>query len=189
MRIFRDLKRCCILDMRLVNGGMMMYRVLAIALCALLFCGACSNLQQNSAVLRSLSVDETDQIIQTSEDHFRAALEKNWDVWVDYYQDDARLMLPRIPVMEGREELLKQAKNLPVIKKFEPMRLELEGRGNLAYILGSYSAEVGEEEPEAKCPEIVLFGSYLEVWRKQSDGHWKISMAIYNSSSAKERGE
>jgi hypothetical protein len=55
--------------------------------------------------------------------------------------------------------------------------LEIQGQGDLAYDRGTYSMTV---TPPGLAP-IEDHGKYLSIWRKQADGSWKITHAMFNS--------
>jgi ketosteroid isomerase-like protein len=55
---------------------------------------------------------------------------------------------------------------------------ELEGRGDVAYARGSYSMKIAV--PGAPAP-VDEKGKYVEIWRRQADGSWKLARDIFNS--------
>ena len=59
----------------------------------------------------------------------------------------------------------------------------LEGRGDLAYAVGTYRATLTPKKAGAK-PLPTEEGKYLEVLKKQADGSWKIVYDIWSSNAA-----
>ena len=55
----------------------------------------------------------------------------------------------------------------------------VEGRGDLAYAIGTYRMAVTPKKAGAK-PLPVEQGKYVEVMKKQGDGSWKIVYDIWN---------
>jgi ketosteroid isomerase-like protein len=55
---------------------------------------------------------------------------------------------------------------------------EIEGRGDLAYIRGTYSETLsfGGNEP------VDLEGKYVWILKKQADGSWLVTVGISNSN-------
>jgi hypothetical protein len=65
----------------------------------------------------------------------------------------------------------------PPISNLQEQSLEIEGQGNLAYDRGTYSMTVSHVGAASTDDH----GKYLTIWRKQADGSWKISRAMFNS--------
>lgn len=58
----------------------------------------------------------------------------------------------------------------------------VEGRGDLAYAVGTYRVSVTPKKAGAK-PLPVEVGKYVEVLKKQPDGSWKIVYDIWNADA------
>jgi len=100
-----------------------------------------------------------------------------WASWADIYSPDAVLGPPNTPAAVGREALLRWARTLPPITSFTLTELDIDGRGDLAFVHGRYHMVV---QP-AGAPASPDSGKYIEVWRKQANGSWKISRDVFNS--------
>lgn len=63
----------------------------------------------------------------------------------------------------------------------EPLRdaVEVDGRGDLAYVRGRYSMVMALPSQ----PELSESGKYIEIWRKQPDGSWKLFRDIFNADA------
>src|SRR5262249_54459827 len=122
----------------------------------------------------------------------RAAIAANSDAWFNaagahkpevaaaLYTEDAVLMAPELPEIRGRQAIADFLSHLPRIEKFTWERHEVVGGNDLAYSWGAYT--MVSYAPQARHP-ITEKGKYLEIWRKQPDGSWKISRDIYNSDA------
>ena len=64
------------------------------------------------------------------------------------------------------------------VSDFKVEMLEIEGRGDLAYVRGTYSITV--RPPGASGPTKDT-GKCIEIWRKQADGSWKVIRDIFKS--------
>lgn len=100
-----------------------------------------------------------------------------WAAWANIYSADAVLGPPNTAAAVGREALLRWARALPPITSFTLTQLDIDGRGDLAFVHGRYHMVV--QPPGA--PAAPDSGKYIEVWRKQADGGWKISRDVFNS--------
>ncbi len=99
------------------------------------------------------------------------------------YAADATLLPPMEPMRRGQA-----AKTYWVdfTNSFSgPIELTttaVEGRGDLAYAVGTYRMSVTPKKTGAK-PLPVEQGKYVEVLKKQGDGSWKIVYDIWNADT------
>src|SRR5215207_10718787 len=90
------------------------------------------------------------------------------------YADDAALANPGAALVTGIEAIRKETAafaadpNLKV--EFASDRIEVAASGDLAYTRGHYTMTM--TDPATSKPAAST-GSYLTVWKKQSDGGWK----------------
>ena len=56
----------------------------------------------------------------------------------------------------------------------------VDGSGDLAYVRGNYSLTFQINDTT----QASYSGKYIEVWRKQEDGYWKVQVDIWNSNSS-----
>lgn len=100
------------------------------------------------------------------------------------YSSDATLLPPNEPVVKG-----------DAVKKYNEGMLgaftgptvlttqTVEGRGDLAYAVGTYRATLTPKKAGAKpLPEET--GKYVEVLKKDADGSWKIVYDMWSSDNA-----
>jgi ketosteroid isomerase-like protein len=95
-----------------------------------------------------------------------------------YYAEDAKVLEPNMPIVEGRAAMESGFLKSPPISNFKAEIFEIEGYQDLAYVRGKYSMTItlpGTTEP------INDVGKYIEIWRKQADGSWKVIRDIFNS--------
>ena len=94
------------------------------------------------------------------------------------YTENASLMPPNTGIAEGRAAIRAWMTAFPPVSDFTLTPIEIDGRGDLAYVRGTYSFkivgpdghQVGEDH-----------GKFIEIRRKQPDGAWLIAVDIYNS--------
>ena len=95
-----------------------------------------------------------------------------------YYAEDAVVLPPNGPSVQGWAEMGSWFASAPSISDFKPEIIEVDGRGDLAYVRGKYSMMItlpGASEP------VKDTGKYIEIWRKQTDGSWRVIRDIFNS--------
>jgi ketosteroid isomerase-like protein len=99
---------------------------------------------------------------------------RDLDKIVSHFSDDAIVIDKGAPPVKGREEakkLYKDAAADPASSlKFAPLRIEVAKSGEIGYVLGSYTA-VGTVPNTKKTAEDR--GTYVSIYKKQSDGSWK----------------
>lgn len=120
----------------------------------------------------------------------RAALEAYVDAanagdaarWASLYTQDAVMMPPNSPVVEGRAAIESWLAMLPVkIMDAEGTALEVEGAGSLAYVRGTYSMSLqvpGLPEP------VPQRGKLLQIYARQPAGSWMLARDIWNVDAA-----
>ena len=88
--------------------------------------------------------------------------------------NDVRMLPPNQPMLRGRKELEEFFQGLigKVGGTTSNHTVEFGVDGDLAYQVGTFVIE------DTKTPEQ---GKFVEILRRQQDGSWKVSVAIFNS--------
>lgn len=110
-----------------------------------------------------------------------ALLAKDWGRFAATFTEDAVRMPPNEPLHQGRETIREWAETnwgptTPI--EFTQTMLSVDGHGDLACVRGSYSATT--EVPGIADP-VSDVGKLVAIMRKQDDGRWLVSVAIFNS--------
>lgn len=108
---------------------------------------------------------------------------KDADKVTAYYTDDAVLIAPGSAPANGKEAIrasMKQFVSDPALSlQFQPSLVDVASSGDVAYTQGSYTLTV--TDPTTKKP-VNDHGSYVTVYKKQSDGSWKAVLDIVSSA-------
>lgn len=105
---------------------------------------------------------------------------------MSYYTEDAVSMPSNGPMMKGKEVIQEYSDEMARSGvKFTAVKFtttEISGTATLAYEIGTYdmSMEIGPAKVDDK-------GKYLTLWKKQTDGSWKVYAEIWNSDLAHEQ--
>jgi len=91
-----------------------------------------------------------------------------------YYTEDAIVLAPNSDPVIGRDNIVEFFGLFPDFE-MEFNIVELKGAEDLAYVYGLYNLDFGDDIPGDN-------GKYIEIWRKQEDGTWKITHDIFNTS-------
>ena len=125
-----------------------------------------------------LSNDDIATIRANVDAYVQSVLSADWPAWAALFTDDALIMAPNEPVVEGRAAIQAWGEAFPTLTEFTSTPVEINGRTDLAYIRGTYSYTATVEG----APEPVTdSGKYLVLLRKQADGSWLVAADIWNS--------
>jgi uncharacterized protein (TIGR02246 family) len=102
----------------------------------------------------------------------------NWDAVAACYAEDAVLMPPNLPEVAGRKAIRAFFDGFPPVKDLAGAATEIDGRGDLAFVRGSYTMTILPPGAAA----IRDSGKFLEIRRRQADGRWLIAVDMFSSN-------
>ncbi|MEQ9424806.1 MAG: DUF4440 domain-containing protein [Cyclobacteriaceae bacterium] len=92
--------------------------------------------------------------------------------------DNIVAMPPNSPEIHGKNDYVVAMSSIGTILEFEFLEVEIEGGKDMAYAKGNYvmdfemdGVEIGDE------------GSFVEIWKKEEDGIWRLYRDIWNSGT------
>ena len=110
-----------------------------------------------------------------------AAGAKDIDKTVSYYSEDAIVMPPNAPSATTRETIRSAWKEMLTSPgaaiRWKATKVEVAKSGDLAYVSGTYE----ETMTDASGKPVKDHGKYVEIFKKQADGTWKVVSDIWNS--------
>jgi uncharacterized protein (TIGR02246 family) len=122
--------------------------------------------------------------IESANQDFIVALKKqDAKAIADAFEPDAILLPPHADAVHGRDAISKYFAGFTasaVIDETSSMTLDVSVAATTAYETGLYTmtTHTGNAAPVAD------HGKYLCVWKRDSDGHWRVAREISNSSVA-----
>ena len=125
-----------------------------------------------------LSPGEVGKINEASETFVKAVLSRNWKAVAALYANDGVLYPPGEAAVKGRAAIEACLTAFPAMKEFTLRNTKVEGRGDLAYVQGTYMMTVTSPGGSAPVQES---GYFVEVRRKQPDGRWLIAVHMLHS--------
>ena len=103
---------------------------------------------------------------------------KDYAGWAKAFTDDAEWLASNAPAIRTRAAIQASVEKGAVMSELKLTQVDVDGRGDLAYVRGDYTINVTPPGATASIPDK---GKYIEIWRKQADGSWKASKVIINS--------
>jgi uncharacterized protein (TIGR02246 family) len=152
-----------------------MNRALALAVSAVTIV---ASLACRSQSIVGLTASDEAAVRQALDIEMNAANAADAGGWASVYAEDAIVLRPHAPAVQGRQGIQQWLATLPPISNAKGQGVEVMGYGDLAYLRGTYTMTFSI--PGAPTP-IDEQGKFLQIYRKQSDGSWKMTREIYNS--------
>jgi len=116
----------------------------------------------------------------------KAAGAKDVEKTASYYTDDAVILAPNLPTIQGKQGARAMWQVMFSVPGFgggwKATKVEVSRSGDLGWVTGTY--ELSETDERGR--PMVDKGKYLEVWRKQADGSWKCVADMFNSDLSSE---
>jgi uncharacterized protein (TIGR02246 family) len=150
--------------------------VLGVFLSLVLLLGACqqpvdSFIEEDITAIRAAAEQEV----------VEAMLAGDWERFAASFTEDAVRLPPDEPLHRGRAAIKRWAEENwgpLMLTEFSMTVQDVDGCGDLAYAWGPYSAIVKVPELDDPVKDV---GKFLTVLRKQADGAWLVSVAMFNS--------
>lgn len=118
------------------------------------------------------------------EDYGKALIAKDIDAWLNLHDMDV-IKMPQdsMPVvgMDALRDNITGGMSVVDILEFGAESLEFEVFGNFGYVRGNYFVE--RQLIEGPTPLPRFEGKYFTVYKKQTDGSWKIYRDSYSSNN------
>jgi len=148
-----------------------------VAILCLIFVLACQPQGQTT----TLSEQDITAVMEATEQYGEAIVAGDYDKIRSLMDADVVLMPPEEPAAQGVDSAMQSMEGIPGMEgSINPE--QVEGSGNLAYVRGSYNITVIVNDT-TRIPDN---GKYIEVWKKQDDGSWKVVVDIWNSNEIPE---
>jgi ketosteroid isomerase-like protein len=113
------------------------------------------------------------------------ALDREWaetttdlDEFMSYFAADATAYPQGMPATTGTDAIRKEFGAMSSAPGFSltwtPNKADVAGTGDIGYTAGAYEMAMGGATDK---------GKYITVWKKQTDGQWKVMEDIFNSDA------
>jgi uncharacterized protein (TIGR02246 family) len=148
----------------------------------LLFLSGCIALLSFALVGAAAAGTKVEQALRDLDAQWSAAAgAKDLDKTVSYYADDAIVMPPNAPPATTKEAIRSTWNEMLTSPgagiSWKTTKVEVANGGDLAYVSGTYE----ETMTDASGKRAQDRGKYVEIFKKQADGTWKVIVDIWNS--------
>ena len=135
--------------------------------------------------IRAASAADTKAIEQALRDldaqWSAAAAAKDLEKTISFYSENALVLPTNAPAATTKDAIRNTWKDLlaspGVAISRKTTKVEVARSGDIAYTTGTYELTMND----ASGKPINDRGKYVEVWKKQTDGKWKVAVDIWNS--------
>src|SRR6266576_3838735 len=117
--------------------------------------------------------------IRAVSDSFVAYIRTNRDsASASLFTEHAVVMPATRGIIEGRPAILAFFQAGPELRSFTLTNIDIDGRGDLAYVRGTYSFASPTADGQSAVGD---HGKFIEIRRRQGDGKWLVAAEIFNS--------
>ena len=121
-------------------------------------------------------------LMQTSRDWSRVAASGDVDRILSYWTDDAIVLQPNQPALQGKKEIRGMVASSFKIPKFaiswEPERAWVSGNGDVGYLIEHNHVTFADSTGTMKNS----YGKAVTIWKKDASGNWKCAVYTWNDN-------
>jgi len=135
-----------------------------------------------SSCRRDTRVDDEAAIRAATREWNAAEAAKDVEKCVSFYAEDGERFATGSPLIHGTDGLRKEWRKYvssPGTFQWNTSRVEVSNSGDLAYETGTFVLRTVDKNGQPSTTN----GKYVCVWKKQSDGKWKVIADIDNPDS------
>ena len=126
----------------------------------------------------SLSADERAAVEQAADTYLDAMNAADWARVAQSFSEHGVRIPPNEEAHEGREAIQRWLGGIEELTSYTLIRDRIDGADDIAYVRGRYDITL---RPFGAPVPLSDQGDFLEIWRKEPDGAWRIVEAIWNT--------
>jgi uncharacterized protein (TIGR02246 family) len=128
--------------------------------------------------MAGLTPDDVAAIERAADAYVVAMKGRDWQLVAQTFTEDATRIPPHEEPHRGRDAIQAWLGGIAELITYDLTRDVVDGANGFAYARGRYAIEL---RPEGAPAPISDDGDFLEVWRKERDGAWRVAEAIWNT--------
>jgi uncharacterized protein (TIGR02246 family) len=141
-----------------------------------LFVTGCGNPPASAPVAGTREAD-IQSVREVESAYLKAFAAKDAEKYFSYFADDATGLYPGASMLDGRQAVRNWVEPMfadPNLSwKMQSSRIEASEGGNMIYSMGTYIMTITDTSTKKVRTEK---GKYLTIFRKQTDGSWKVAV-------------
>ena len=126
----------------------------------------------------TLSSDDRVAIELAADDYVAAINAADWGRVAGSFSDGAVRIPPNEEPHQGRQAIESWLEGIEELDSYELVRDRIDGADGIAYVRGRYAITL---RPVGAPVSFSDEGDFLEIWRKEPDGAWRIAEAMWNT--------
>ena len=126
----------------------------------------------------TLTRDEVAAVEAAADAYVAAMRAGDWALVARSFTEDAVRIPPHEEPHRGREAIEAWLGGIEELSSYELRRDAIDGAGGLAYVRGRYSITL---RPAGAPGSMSDEGDFLEIWRREPDGVWRVAVAMWNT--------
>jgi uncharacterized protein (TIGR02246 family) len=129
---------------------------------------------ERERILQERIARDREAIQATCADWSKASQAKDLDKTMSFYADDALVLSPKIPLVQGKDNIRTGWKQMFLIPgpglTFTTGEVQVARSDDLAWEHGAYDFATSDKKGKTTTEH----GKYITIWKKQADGAWKV---------------
>jgi uncharacterized protein (TIGR02246 family) len=126
----------------------------------------------------ALTPDDVAALESAADGYLAAMRAEDWGLVAQSFTEDAVRIPPHEEPHQGRDAIEAWLGGIEKLVSYELTRDAVVGAEGLAYVRGRYAITL---RPRGAPGPISDEGDFLEVWRREPDGAWRVAEAIWNT--------
>ena len=130
---------------------------------------------------------EGERLMEISREWSKSAATDSVEKILSYWADDAVVMSPGQPTLNGKNairEMIKSTSKIPGFKiSWEPLSVFISKSGDMAYLIEQNQITVNDSLGKP----ITEFNKSVTIWRKEADGSWKNIVDMWNAEPSQKK--
>lgn len=128
--------------------------------------------------MEKLTADEVEAVEAAADAYVAAMNAEDWSRVARSFTDDAFRIPPHEEPHQGRSAIEAWLGGIDELISYELTRDAVDGVAGLAYVRGRYEITL---RPRGAPGTVSDHGDFLEIWRQEDDGAWRVAEAIWNT--------
>jgi uncharacterized protein (TIGR02246 family) len=125
-----------------------------------------------------LTPQERSAVEQAADDYLAAMQAADWTRVAQSFSADGVRIPPNEDPHQGHEAIEEWLGGIEELTSYDLTRDRIDGADGIAYVRGRYDITL---RPQGAPAPLSDQGDFLEIWREESDGEWRIIEAMWNT--------